>query len=203
MHLLRKYHSEVIAQLHAAHLRANGIMSGVLASHLSNIDPNLRHLSPARVALYITSQRHEERANELLDDYVNPNLPDDWESDAIPDLTRLDPALIPNCPNCDATLDPTLPFGPCPRCAADLDIPSLIISTHGPEALLPCYPHLDPTDTLSDDEILSVDLDCARCARPLDDLPAITGSCPRCNLPFDRREIVAVLLNQDPDDHHP
>lgn len=199
MHKIASYNSHTLAHIHAAHLRSQGIMAGVLGENLANVDPLFAGLFQSGYELYIATQRHADRAQQLIDALGTPELPDNWEHDAVPDLTKLDPNHIPDCPTCGKQLDPSKPLGPCPRCGKKSDLAQLVINAHGPEAMVNCYTHLDPATDLSDDDIRSVPLDCMRCQTPLDDQPTIRGHCPRCSLPFDRRESVAMLLTGGPD----
>ena len=83
----------------------------------------------------------------------------------------------------------------------------LVVQTHGPEALEPCYPHDSHSETsrsangaipsntqpLSEDEMDNILLDCVKCQHPLDDLGP-KGDCPNCGTAFDRESALRTLV---------
>ncbi len=197
MHRLAYYHALTLAHLHASHLRDQGIMAGVLGERLTTIAPlSANNLGRGQYELVIATKRAEPQARAILDELERnpPTLQDDWEHDTQPDLTKLDPDLLPPCPTCNRPTSPTRPLGPCPNCGLPHNLIDLIIAAHGPEALEPCYHPKHPLDDFSDDEINAIELDCPSCEYPLEGL-GITGVCPECASPFNKRAMFDDLLD--------
>jgi hypothetical protein len=198
MHRIGSYHSSALAHLVAAHLRENGVMAGVIDGSLSAISPVLASaLNKGAYELVISSNRNEALARELVAQFEMdpPEIDPGWEDDVAPDLSMLDKALIPDCPECGWRIAIARPLGPCQRCGARYDAQEMIFEKHGPEALAPCYETEQPVAHLSDDEICAIEIDCPSCAYPLDGL-GVRGNCPECGGSFDRRGLFNGLLGK-------
>ena len=199
MHRLAYYDSIALAHMHAAYLRDHGIMSGVVGLHLNTTSPLLaNNLGRGQYELVIPTKRAEDAARALLDECraSPPRLPEEWEDQVRPDLTRLETRHVPPCPACGRVLDRSRPLGPCMSCGDEHDLIELIVERSGPEALEPCYEQRVPLADLTEDEILSIEIDCAQCGYPLDDL-GMRGHCPECGAWFDRRESFHDLLEPE------
>lgn len=193
---IRTFHSSPLAHLAAAHLRENGVMAGVIDGSMSAITHAMAtSLSRGAYELVISSKRNEMLARELLDQFEHdpPEIDPGWEDDVAPDLSMLDPRLIPDCPGCGWRVVLTRPLGPCQRCSAKYDALEMIFEQHGPEALAPCYETEEPMAQLSDEEVCSIAIDCPACAYPLDGL-GLRGHCPECGGAFDRRGLFDGLI---------
>jgi hypothetical protein len=113
----------------------------------------------------------------------------DWD-DTLPDLSRIDPAFAPSCPRCGQTLPLQADLCACPACRAEVDVPELIVASHGPELLAHCY---EPASPVDDRLLRAARLHCPRCAYSLEGLP-LSGQCPECGTPYDKRALVVSML---------
>ncbi|MBS0197571.1 MAG: hypothetical protein JSR77_12525 [Planctomycetes bacterium] len=155
------------------------IRSGILASAAQVND--VWKGSSARVEV---NQSDLERARALMDEFhkEKADLQDDWEDQTRPDLSALDPALAPACPNCRSILPLDASLANCPACREPVDVVSLIVARHGPEALDACY---EPHDlNLNERELEDLHASCA-CGYSLHGLPG-TGTCPECGAPYNK-----------------
>ena len=197
MYCIAYYHSPMIAQLHAAHLRENGIMAGMIDASVSAVMGMYGGLrSKGQYELIIPTKRFSERALELLKELeLNPpHIEEGWEDDVRPDLSLLDPKHVPKCPSCDTWLCVSRPFGPCVQCSVKYDMMELVFKQFGPDALACCYEIAEPLANYSDNEVCEIQLDCPSCSYPLDGLP-ISGACPECGTQFHRRELFVSILS--------
>lgn len=196
MHRIAHYDSSVIAYLHAAHLRENGVMAGVIDGSISVISPIYNAaMMKGEFELVIASKRATDRARELLEELEldPPHIEEGWEDDIRPDLSLLKKEHIPGCPSCDTTLCVSRPFGPCIRCRTKYDLMQLVFDRFGPDALASCYEQTEPLANHTDAEVCSIDLDCPSCSYTLDGLP-IEAHCPECGSWFNRRELFGNIL---------
>lgn len=196
MHRIASYQSSAFAHLAAAHLRENGIMAGVIDGSMSAITHVMAStLNKGAYELMISSKRNEAIAKELIEDLVQnpPTIDPEWEEDLAPDLSKLDKALIPDCPGCAWPIMIARPLGPCQRCGTSYDVLEMIFAIHGPEALAPCYETEAPMANLTDEEVCAIPIDCPACTYPLDGL-GLRGHCPECGGHFDRRALFNGLF---------
>lgn len=111
-------------------------------------------------------------AQSILETFhtTSSELAEPLDEQFVPDLTHLDPSLLPDCPGCNNPLPPDASLTFCPRCNTPVDIIDLIITRHGPEAFA------SPPDPVSR-------FCCARCGYPRRGLPD-PEICPECGTPF-------------------
>lgn len=199
MHRIAYYHSLALAHIHAAALRDRGIMAGVVGDRLTGISPmSAYNMGRGDYELVISTKRAHDAALAILQELRDepPTDPQSWEHQTVPDLTRLDPALVPPCARCGAPLDPARPDNPCRSCRTPNDLIERIVELHGPEALEPCFSDPDPLSDITDEELATIEIDCPHCDYPLDGLGA-SGSCPECGTAFNRRALFRDILDPD------
>lgn len=115
-------------------------------------------------------------ASYLLEQWKSEPVELDGELDeqALPDLAVLEASMAPPCPGCEKPLPLDATLTVCPGCQTPVDVASLIVDLHGPEALDACY---EPSP--STEELLAMgapDRVCRACGGPVDE----RGSCPWC-----------------------
>ncbi len=118
----------------------------------------------AKLAIYLLEQWSQEpvEMEGELDDH------------ATPDLSVLDAAIAPVCPNCTAVLPLDASLAACPNCDEPVDVAALIVATHGPEALDACY-----EASMSSEELMGMDASaspCPACGGPINE----RGACGWC-----------------------
>lgn len=189
MRRLRTFISETEANACAMFLRSHGIAAGVLGQHAANLFPRNRRIG-YRIELMLLMDSQWERAQELLAEYdANPiELESAWEEQTEPDLSKLDESIThADCQRCGEPFPLDGSVGHCPGCQAELDIVECIIETHGPEALVDCYP-----SSHSAFDAAMLDLPCVHCEQTLKGLPP-RGKCPRCGKVYDKEAMLRKL----------
>lgn len=153
------------------------LMPGLFAIRLPN--PSFR---------ICTAKPDHTRALELLAEFRDQNLDEDAEipGDDAPVLSKLNPSLAPPCPNCLSILPLDDAISSCPHCATSVDVPDLIVQTHGPEAIADAYEQLPILDAAS---ALFAPTPCRKCGYVLNGLPRV-GRCPECGSSFDKDESI-------------
>ncbi len=165
----------------------------VLVGVMPGIDRD-RPIHEHWVALAFPEDR--EHGLALLDEFDAIPAPPEaaWADEAEPDLARLPPGLTVPCAGCGRDLRPIVRAAAsvrCPACAAPNDPVARVVETHGPEALLDCYPDDEPEDPEWTEEavIRRMHLPCPHCRCPLHALPLV-GDCPACARPYDKGVII-------------
>lgn len=143
------------------------------AAVISRVDPYLSTHTNFDVLLRTNDDL--DLAQAVLDAFLASatTLTESLDDLSIPDLSTLDPSLLPSCPACAALLPPDASLSTCPSCAAPVDVVELIIAAHGPEAFAKAP---DPVTRFC----------CGRCGYPRRGLPD-PEICPECGTPFDPR----------------
>jgi len=181
---LRTYPTSFQAHQAAAFLRGHGVP----AVSLNQISSLIRPSSSLSIPEWVS----RAEAERLLEEYESqlPDLEPGWESQAIPDLSVLDPRLAPPCGVCSQRLPLDPAVTACPSCGTAVDVVERIIETHGPEALASCYP--DWVDELVESQVIAAPLFCPQCDYPLEGL-APDGRCPECGSEYSKRAMIARL----------
>ena len=152
----------------------NGVPAQVVGSENDSIVYNGRHDGPYEVV--VRTRADAELANYLFEKWSQEPVELEGELDdhATPDLSVLEPALAPPCPQCSGVLPLDASLAACPACDTPVDVASLIVDRHGPEALDACY-----ETTASSDELMAMGISenaCAACGGPISD----RGACAWC-----------------------
>lgn len=166
------------------------VSRGVLAWAHSPPQTGIMVLDGYQIIVADSSRLREAQA--LVDEFLampKVRVEEGWEDDLEPDLSGLDPALIPPCPACNAALPQFPVVGACAACRSEYDLAALIVERHGPEALEGCYETARP-EVMNDTMVEAFDLPCPRCAYLLRGLPVL-GACPECGGDYDKRRIIA------------
>jgi rubrerythrin len=184
MERVRRYGSLVHAEQAAAYLNACGIPARVVG-HAMETYFSAQHKNLDVMVLF---KGHKEKAGQLLDELeADPAvLEEDWEDEAAPDLSQLDPQRFAvACPGCGQTLPMDESLEACPTCDRRVDVARLIVERHGPEALMDAYD--EPRKASLDVEGISVP--CGFCGYELIGLDA-RGRCPECGSLYDKDELL-------------
>lgn len=198
MYRLRYYDNPIEAQVAARWLCRHGVLAAVVGGHVSNLGPyggfTHRH-GMGSFTLAIALERQRVQAGHLLE-LLNDEPAEfnqGWEDACVPDLARLDPALLPPCPSCGEILPPDATIEACPACGAPASVADLIADLHGPEVIEPLLPPDDDTQEFTDELLSLAAADCPACGYHLDGLDN-PGNCPECGKPYDKREILDWLI---------
>ncbi|MBZ0171343.1 MAG: hypothetical protein K8E66_03095 [Phycisphaerales bacterium] len=199
MYRLRHYDNPIQAQQAAIWLMRHGVLAAVVGDHVSTLGPYVglttRHgMGSYTVAIALERQRHEAAELLVLLDAEPAEYESGWEGQSVPDLSGLDPALLPRCPACAERLPADASLEHCPLCRSEVDVLGLIAGEHGPEAIEPLLAeNQSGVDDWITDELLDlVAADCPGCGYPLDGLPH-AGACPECGSAYDKRAILETL----------
>jgi hypothetical protein len=183
---VRSYPSLLEAQHAADFLRTCGILTTVTGS--SEAFPGLGLHFPARFTVIIGDAADLPRARELLDSPdAQPAVDPDWESAAIPDLSRLDPRTQAPCPACKALLPLNASITSCSACHAPVDVVQILLDRYGPDLLAACY--VEELEDIPEEVLDAANLACPKCQYPLRGLPT-NGFCPECGRPYDRQALL-------------
>lgn len=200
MRNIRWYESAVRADQAAAFLRRHGILAGAVHHNIDFSGGMVAKFSGSGHGVSVIAKEQEAVARELLNEFeALPEDADDdlWEADSVPDLTRLDPAMLPACPSCGETLPADATLERCPACGAEVDVAGLVAAKHGPEALAACYDEPEPVEELDADLIARTAIDCPNCSYALEGV-GMRGRCPECGEGFDKEDIVRRMLGFGP-----
>ena len=192
MHRVRSYTSPVEALGAAIYLWRAGVPAGVIPVRGGGSLAPTSDRSAQRLGLYdvmISSKDQSALAAQLLAemDASPAEFEHGWEqTQARPDLSRLDPSLAPNCPGCDKPLPMQADLTRCRACKREVDVAGLIVERHGPEALADAY---DDVPMIPEEFMRQAPVPCPKCAYPLDGLP-LEGVCPECGTGYRKVDIV-------------
>ena len=184
---IRTYPSLLQAQQAADFLRANGIIATVLGGTDAFAAIGLTSLG-GRFIVSIAAALERDRARGLLDEFDAGSSEQDLETEAVPDLSLLDPRTPAPCPSCSVQLPLDASVSLCPACKAAVNVVEVLLKRYGPELLSDCYPQ--GGQDFPDDVIDAALLACGGCEYPLQGLPAI-GACPECGREYSKRDMLA------------
>lgn len=199
MHIAREYDTAPQANAAVRYLIEHAIVAGVVYSAMRRreLEPGLGLHRTTNGVFRVMLARSEDAgdAQLLLDDFDTQalDLPDNWEDEAEPDLSRLRPEHTPACPGCNAALPPQAHLERCPACRRPVDVPMLIAAQHGPEVLAELVPESEADEWIDAELLIVVDLPCPRCRYGLAGLPP-AGLCPECAAPYDKRAMLERLF---------
>lgn len=156
------------------YLVQNGVPAQVVGGDTDAAMFDWRHDGSHEVV--VRSKADAELANYLLEQWSQEpvEMVGELDDHAMPDLSVLDPAMAPKCPECSTVLPLDALLAACPSCDTPVDVAALIVDRHGPEALDACY-----ESSASSDELMGMgtcDTPCAACGGPIDD----RGACGWC-----------------------
>jgi hypothetical protein len=179
-----RYFDPITARQAAAYLTAHGIVArAVVRIDTFNPETSVEIVNPDLL----------EAARTLLGqfDLQKPEYIEPLEDQAVPDLSKLPPALVPTCPRCRAVLPLSAMITSCGGCGAAVNVVDRIVEQFGPEALEGCFP-IDADanfSDLTDEQISRLVLACPGCQYSLLGLP-LSGVCPECGGAYDKREML-------------
>ncbi len=146
MYLVYRYSDVLRAQLAVAELKARGVVASVEGGLLQTLGPYTGAGVGSPHDVVIADKADLPLAREILTLMNAESVDPGWESQAQPDLARLDSNLRVACPKCRYDLLALGNEGRCPECGQNFDLLSLILIQHGPEALADCYDNTDDSE---------------------------------------------------------
>lgn len=169
-----RFRSAVRAIAVRDYLVQNGVPAKVVGGHADAWDAWGRSVGPYEIVL--GSAQDARLARHLLEQWHDEpiELTGGLDEQALPDLSVLDEAMAPNCPECGHRQPLDAGLVACPSCGCDVDVAALIVDAHGPEALDACY----DSEPSSDEFLSQYDSPpaCARCGGPMGEY----GACSWC-----------------------
>jgi hypothetical protein len=197
MPTVRRYTSPILAQHAAAYLRRHGVVATVVG-HISPFPSMEVQLFPVpgrardsgQFAVVIDSAAQRRDALLLLDEFDRSpaEVDADWELDAVPDLSLLDPELAPPCPACGEALPLDASEEVCPGCGAAVDVSALLADRYGPELLAACIAAPEAVE-IPGEVLDSAALACPGCGYALRGLSR-EGVCPECGERYSKRGLL-------------
>lgn len=190
MHRLCSFDSPVRAWHAAIALWRSGIVARIYHSPPDLFDM-ARGFAGPRFEILIGNALDAEEAGLTIQVAEEEAAEGEWEEPGQPDLSRLDPAMQPNCPGCDRLLPLRANLDKCPSCGVPVDVVEQVLLRYGPEALIDCY---ERPELLLDEEVLVLaPIPCPGCEYLLTGLAA-RGRCPECGQAYDKEAVVLAWL---------
>ncbi len=186
MYLVASFHDYLSAHHLVLYLREHGVPANVSGELLDAVS-TFGGLLEGQYRVSVVWKEYVGPAKSLAKAFRTETiaLDDNWEENAEPDLTLLDPAFLPQCGSCRHQFFEQPSDGLCPACHEPVDFTDLILEQHGPEALESCYANEPIQASFDDDAVRALDLPCLRCGYSLQGLD-VSGKCPECGQPFDK-----------------
>jgi hypothetical protein len=144
---LRQYRNPLLAEEAAQFLRSHSVdartASRTGGSGITGATEGLYEL----VLMNSIDRARAENLLEQLRDVPAYSSHDELDSQALPDLSKLEARFLPACPGCAARLSVACKV--CPACLTPVDVGDLVVNQFGPEALsgaTPMKPRKSPRD---------------------------------------------------------
>lgn len=188
------YPSRQAATEAADFLRKQGISATVIGDSDGLAVASGWYIPNNRFAVVIANRSDLDRARTLLRVFnaEKPTFEPDWEKEAEPDLSLLDPRTLAPCPACAKPLPLDASLKQCPACAAPVEVTRVLLDRYGPDLLAACYPQ--DQEEISEEVLNTANLACSHCQYSLNGLAA-AGTCPECGREYDKR---LLLLGRPP-----